>query len=158
VIVGIDPGVSGAIAVISGTDCVGLHDMPTFPKSSGRGLEVACGPLVAILARPRLATAKVYVEKVHSMPGQGVTSMFGFGRSLGAVEGALAALDMMMVLVSPQKWKSMAGLRKKPKDYSRSVAAKLYPGIADQLTRKKDSGKADAILIAHYGRILEGGS
>ena len=150
--IGIDPGISGAIAIVS-DDGVELFDMPIVPKSSGKGNEVDCVNLSMILHTQKYNSnlSTVYVEKVHAMPGQGVTSMFGFGRSLGVVEGVLAALEMPYVFVNPQKWKRLAGLQGKKKHYSVTVASKLYPRVADQLTRKKDVGRADALLIAHYG-------
>ena len=154
--IGIDPGVSGAIAIVS-DDGVELFDMPTAPKSSGKGKEVNCGSLVPILYDHRGLlmygpnAPMVYLEKVHARPRQGVTSMFSFGRSLGVVEGVLAALEIPYTFVNPQKWKRLAGLQGKPKDYSRTVASKLYPEVAKELTRKKDVGRADALLIAHFG-------
>ena len=83
------------------------------------------------------------------MPGQGVSSMFGFGVSYGILQGVIASLGIPSVLVTPQRWKKAAGLMGKPKDYARTLAQRLYP--AAELSRKKDIGRADAILIARYG-------
>jgi len=86
------------------------------------------------------------------MPGQGVSSVFSFGKSAGIIEGILAAEKIPMVLVTPQKWKKRAGIIGKEKDAARTLALQLYPQIASHLDRKKDVGRADALLIAHFGR------
>ncbi len=93
----------------------------------------------------------VYIERVSAMPGQGVTSMFGFGRSMGVVEGIAAAMGLRVIYPTPQAWKRRAGLTGKPKDASRTVASLMFPEIASRLSRKKDVGVADALLIAAYG-------
>ena len=85
------------------------------------------------------------------MPGQGVTSVFSFGRSLGAIEGVLSALGIPYSLVHSTRWKKAAGLTGKDKDAARAKVIREHPEIADQLTRKKDVGRADAILLAEYG-------
>ena len=95
-----------------------------------------------------------YIEQVHSMPRDGVTSAFGFGRSTGVIETALAAYKVPTVMLTPQKWKRAAGLIKKDKDASRNLAMQLYPELSNKLARKKDHGRADALLIAHFGPKL----
>lgn len=148
--IGIDPGASGAIAWIYDSGSVEMRDMPVAHKSSGKGNEVV-PRLVADMLFANYDEVMVYLEAVHAMPGQGVTSMFSFGRSMGVVEGVLAALEIPYTLVRPRAWKKRAGLIGKPKDASRGLAMRLYPQAAEYLTRKKDNGRAEALLIAHFG-------
>lgn len=91
-----------------------------------------------------------YLEQVSAFPGQGVTSMFSFGMSYGVLQGVCGALQIPVVLVTPQAWKRRAGLIGKPKDMARTIAQRLYPSA--DLARKKDIGKAEAILIARFGQ------
>ena len=93
---------------------------------------------------------KVVVEHVTAMPGQGVTSMFNFGQSFGAIKGICAALKLPIYFVRPTKWKKHFNLIKTNKDASRTKVIEIYPNISSKLSRKKDSNKADAILIARY--------
>ena len=95
-------------------------------------------------------TVKVVVEHVNAMPGQGVTSMFNFGQSFGVVKGICAALKLPIYFVRPTKWKKHFNLIKTNKDASRTKVIEAYPNISSKLSRKKDSNKADAILIARY--------
>src|SRR5690606_2041087 len=90
-----------------------------------------------------------YVEKVGAMPGQGVSSMFNFGMGVGVLQGVLAACGIPYFLVTPQSWKKRASLSGKDKDMARTMAQQLYPSAS--LGRKKDIGRADAMLIARYG-------
>ena len=92
----------------------------------------------------------VVVEQVNAMPGQGVTSMFNFGQSFGVIKGICSALSLPIYFVRPTKWKKHFNLIKTNKDASRTKTIEIYPGISSQLSRKKDSNKADAILIARY--------
>ena len=94
--------------------------------------------------------AKVVVEHVTAMPGQGVTSMFNFGQSFGVIKGICAALKLPIHFVRPTKWKKHFNLIKTNKDASRTKVIEIYPNISNKLSRKKDSNKADAILIARY--------
>ncbi|MFK0570598.1 hypothetical protein [Endozoicomonas sp.] len=93
--------------------------------------------------------AMVYLEQVHAMPKQGVTSMFNMGRSFGAIEGVISTINLPLTYITPVTWKRRARLIGKEKDVSRTRALELYP--AAPLTRKKDHNRADAILIARYG-------
>ena len=146
--IGVDPGLGGAVAYIYG-DHVEVWDMPVVPRRTGKGREV-CAALLHNLVN-EIPTVHAYVERVSAMPGQGVTSMFSLGRSLGIVEATLACCEFSYVLVTPSVWKRRAGLIGKPKDASRTLAIQMYPQLADQLKRKKDVGRADALLIAHFG-------
>lgn len=146
--IGIDPGLSGAIAVLNDDlFLVAVYDMPVMALSKGKNQVNAAALARIIKGVPRQAIA--YLEQVSAMPGQGVSGMFSFGTSYGIVQGVLAALDIPVILVRPQAWKGRAGLKGKDKDMARTVAQRLYPGA--ELSRKKDIGRADAILIARFG-------
>lgn len=152
IVIGIDPGVSGAIAVL-GEGVPALHDMPTMAKGRGKKRQVNAAALADLLIAARESGDGVLVmlEQVGAMPGQGVSSMFGFGESFGAVRGACAALRLPLQLVTPQQWKRRFGLIGADKDLARTRAVELYPDVSAQLARKKDVGRADALLIARYG-------
>ena len=147
--IGIDPGVSGAIAWMRYGKVLKVEDMPTIPKTTGKGLQVDAHGLSSLLAGN--GSCEVIVEVVHAMPGQGVTSMFSFGKSAGIIEGILAAYEIPYSFVRPQQWKKKFGLSGKQKDASRGLCLRLHPEVASRLTRKKDNGRADAILIAKFG-------
>ena len=152
VTLGIDPGQTGAIAAFDGTRIVGLIDMPTMARLHGSGRQVDPYTLateIIDLCAGRNATA--VIEAVSAMPGQGVSSMFRFGESVGVVLGVLGALQMPVRWVTPQRWKKSAGIAGKDKDAARSLAIQLHPEVADMLTRKRDCGRADSILIARFG-------
>ena len=150
IIIGIDPGLTGAIAILNSSDksIIRLEDMPLIPdgskkKVSGYGLKQIIGSYSSS------EVDMVYLERVGARSGQGVVSMFSFGRSVGAVESAISLLGLPLIYVAPQKWKRAAGLLGADKDASRGKVLDLYP-TADVL-RKKDTGRADAVLIARYG-------
>ena len=154
-ILGIDPGITGAIYfnTVEGKIVV---DMPIMAKTSGKGNQINPYELTSLLIQPpidRLTGIKAaYLESVHAMPGQGVSSVFSFGKSVGTIEGVLAALNIPLVMVTPQRWKKNAKLIGKDKDAARTLAIQLYPELSDRLSRKKDIGRADAILIAEFGK------
>jgi crossover junction endodeoxyribonuclease RuvC len=93
---------------------------------------------------------KVIIEQVSAMPGQGVTSMFNFGQTFGAIKGICAALGLPIFFVRPAKWKKHFELINSTKDASRTKAIEMYPSIAEKLSKKKDVNKSDAVLIARY--------
>ena len=93
---------------------------------------------------------RVIIEQVSAMPGQGVTSMFNFGQSFGILKGICSAMQLPMYFVRPAKWKKYYGLIKSEKDASRTKAIEMFPYFSPQLSKKKDSNKADAILIASF--------
>ncbi len=151
-IVGIDPGLDGAIAFLKDSlELVLAEDMPTY-AGTGTRREVNESELAKILKRAYSSGGHdaVYLERVSAMPGQGVSSMFSFGCSYGIVRGVLSALEFPYELVTPQSWKKRAGLIGRDKDAARSMAQQLYPTAP--LARKKDIGRADAILIARFGK------
>ena len=151
-IIGIDPGLSGAIAVISTNSCE-IFDMPTMTvERNGKSKrQVSASELAAILSNFNSNDSHVYVEKVSAMAGQGVTSVFSFGRSFGMIEGILAALQVPVTYVAPATW-TKAVRRGTGKDASRARAMELFPDNQADFKRVKDDGRADAALIAHWGK------
>ena len=152
IIFGIDPGVSGAISVMENKKVIEIFDMPTMIDGKKNKKQVN-GSQVANIIKEKLNDKKeiiVVVEHVNAMPGQGVTSMFNFGQSFGVIKGICSALSLPIFFVSPTKWKKYFNLIKTNKDASRTKVIQIYPEISSQLSRKKDSNKADAILIARY--------
>lgn len=147
----IDPGLTGAIAVMSGGLIIALEDLPTMAKTHGKGQQIDPYALSALLIEIGATSAEAVVEQVGAMPGHGVTSMFGFGQSFGIILGVLGALQIPVRFASPQVWKKKAGITGKDKDAARTLAIQLHPEVAGELTRKKDIGRADAVCIAHFG-------
>jgi len=154
IIFGIDPGVSGAISVLENKKVIEVFDMPTMIDGKKNKKQVN-GAQVTNIIKERLDSEKekeiaVVVEHVNAMPGQGVTSMFNFGQSFGVIKGICSALSLPIYFVRPIKWKKYFNLIKTNKDASRTKVIEVYPEISSKLHRKKDSNKADAILIARY--------
>lgn len=155
IVCGIDPGLTGAVAWVSvpasgvaRADAV--EDMPLVAKSYGKpGKLVEPRLLFELLSARR--PDMVLIERVGAMPGQGVTSMFAFGRSFGVVEGVVASLGVPYEYVLPDRWKRRAGLSGKEKDEARAKALQMFPEMASLLKRKSDIGRADALLIAAFG-------
>ena len=147
-IIGIDPGISGAIAFMHDGKVTRVIDMPTTRKTTGKGLQIDAYELASLLSGYNIM---VIVEAVSAMPNQGVSSMFSFGKSAGIIEGVLAANRLQYSFVRPQQWKKMFGLSGKDKDASRKLCIRDHPEIAHRLQRKKDHGRAEAILIAKFG-------
>jgi crossover junction endodeoxyribonuclease RuvC len=150
-ILGIDPGLSGALAFLdTTTDAVVIMDMPTVEVvRNGKTKREVSAALIADLVAGK-GIVQAFVERVSAMPGQGVSSMFSFGRSVGVLEGVLAAYEIPTTLVTPQAWMKAMSVRA-GKDGSRERAMQLFPQYADQFARKKDNGRSDAVLIAKYG-------
>ena len=152
IIIGIDPGVSGAISILENKKVLEIYDMPTMIDGKKNKKQVN-GSQVTNIIKERLTNGKemiVVVEHVNAMPGQGVTSMFNFGQSFGVIKGICSALSIPIYFVRPMKWKKYFNLIKTNKDASRTKVIQIYPQISSKLSRKKDSNKADAILIARY--------
>lgn len=150
--IGIDPGITGAVAIIDGQE-IEFHDTPVIrAEGKSRIDSLRCAEILCDLS---LIRGTVIIERVHAMPKQGVTSMFTFGYGAGIWEGILAALKIRYQFATPQAWKKimMAG---EPKGQdSRLVARRLYPVQCEEaLSRKKDHGRADALLLAEYGRRM----
>ena len=152
IIFGIDPGVSGAISILENKKVIDVLDTPTMIDGKKNKKQVNGSQLTNII-KERLKDSEeiiVVVEHVNAMPGQGVTSMFNFGQSFGVIKGICAALSLPIYFVRPTKWKKYFNLIKTNKDASRTKVIQMYPQISSKLSRKKDSNKADAILIARY--------
>ena len=151
-ILAIDPGKSGAIAHLhdDGRFCC-VEDMP----SVGKGVDAAgAADLIRAMRNQGTTRMQVILEQVSAMPGQGVTSMFSFGTSYGVVLGVVAALRLPLELVIPRVWKRDMGLGK-DKEASRRKALQLFPDAAEMLKRKKDEGRAEALLLGlWYARRL----
>lgn len=150
-VLGIDPGASGALVVIEGGKLVDLVDMPVLhvKRGSREVREVNAPALGAVVASLQPIDAAM-LEQVGAMPGQGVSSMFAFGRAVGVIEGVLGALQIPYTRVPPQEWQR--GMRVRGgKDGARERAMALFPARAGDFARKKDDGRADAALIAAYG-------
>jgi|TARA_B110000444_G_C18762343_1_gene558202 crossover junction endodeoxyribonuclease RuvC len=151
-IIGIDPGLSGAIAILDNNKIKELFDMPVMPDGKKNKRQLNCALLVKLINDniKNLEDTVMVVEQVNAMPGQGVTSMFNFGQTFGAIKGICAALGLPIFFVRPAKWKKHFELINSSKDASRTKAIEMYPSLSDQLSKKKDVNKSDAILIARY--------
>jgi len=149
--IGIDPGLSGAIAILS-TESLKIFDMPTMTvERNGKAKrQVSAAELAEMLYLYSGRDCHVYCERVSAMAGQGVTSVFSFGRSFGMIEGILAAFKMPVTYVAPATWVKAVG-RGQGKDASRARAMELFPSDQEQFKRVKDDGRADAALIAYWG-------
>lgn len=155
-IISIDPGNTGAIALLSDADTVKqVWDMPIMEALSGKGNVVNPFVLSDIFREAiELGGKSVYLELVHSMPNQGVASTFKFGVSYGVIQGVAACLNLPINLVKPQRWKKYHGLIGKDKDACRLMAIECFEDQADNLKRKKDIGRADAIMIGRFAFSL----
>ena len=152
IIIGIDPGINGAISIIENKKIIEVYDTPTMIDGKKNKRQIN-GAQVTNIIKDMLNGGKevvVVVEHVNAMPGQGVTSMFNFGQSFGVIKGICAALNLPIYFVRPSKWKKHFNLIKTNKDASRTKVIEVYPEISSKLHRKKDSNRADAILIALY--------
>lgn len=151
---GVDPGISGAIAILDGIELLDIFDMPVVETVSGKKKKRRISPemLVDDIEKHIEFLSRVYIEDVHAMPGQGVTSMFAFGESAGLVRGVCAGLRLPVCLVSPITWKRQMKLQGAGKDASRAMAARLWPQKAGLFRRQRDDGRAEAALLALYGQ------
>ena len=153
IIFGIDPGLSGAIAILNKKKVLNLHEMPVMSEGKKNKKQLNSAQLVSIINEHLSGNndeVAVVVEQVNAMPGQGVTSMFNFGQTFGAIKGVCAALQLPMYLIRPSKWKKHFELINSSKDSSRTKAIEMYPSQSGLLSKKKDVNKSDAILIARY--------
>ena len=153
-IIGIDPGISGAICFFEDGQVKEIIDMPVMADGKKNKRQIN-GPQTynEILSRINKFQKKditVVIEQVSAMPGQGVTSMFNFGQSFGVLKGICSAMQLSMFFIRPAKWKKYFGLIKTEKDASRTKVIEIFPYISSKLSRKKDSNKADAVLIASF--------
>ena len=153
-IIGIDPGISGSICFFEDGKVVDVIDMPTMIEGKKNKKQVNGAQVYnEILKRIKKIESKdirVIIEQVSAMPGQGVTSMFNFGQSFGILKGICSAMQLPMYFVRPAKWKKYFNLINSEKDASRTRAIEMFPYFSEHLSKKKDSNKADAVLIANF--------
>ena len=155
-IIGIDPGISGSICFFQDGKIIDVVEMPTMAEGKKNKKQVNGSQIFnEILVRIKKLDkndmkVKVVIEQVSAMPGQGVTSTFNFGQSFGILKGICSAMQLPMYFVRPAKWKKYFNLINSEKDASRTKAIEIFPYFSSQLSRKKDSNKADAILIASF--------
>ena len=153
-IIGIDPGISGSICFFEDGKILEVIEMPTMTdgkknKKQVNGAQIYNEVLKKINNNLR-QDIRVVIEQVSAMPGQGVTSMFNFGQSFGILKGICSAMQLPMFFVRPAKWKKYFGLINSEKDASRTRVIEMFPYFSSNLSKKKDSNKADAILIATF--------
>ena len=153
-IIGIDPGITGSICFLEDGKIIDVVEMPNMSEGKKNKRQVN-GAQVFYEISSRIKNLKkenikVIIEQVSAMPGQGVTSMFNFGQSFGILKGICAAMRLPLYFVRPAKWKKYFNLINSEKDASRTKAIEVFPYFSAQLSRKKDSNKADAILIASF--------
>ena len=153
-IIGIDPGISGAICFFKNGKIIDVIEMPSMAEGKKNKKQVNGNQLYNEIKLRISETDKhevcVVVEHVTAMPGQGVTSMFNFGQSFGVIKGLCSAMQLPIHFVRPTKWKKYFNLINSSKDASRSRAIEIFPNISEKLKRKKDTNKADAILISSF--------
>ena len=153
-IIGIDPGISGSICFFQDGKIIDVVEMPTMTEGKKNKKQVngsqIFNEISARINRLDNKDIKVVVEQVSAMPGQGVTSMFNFGQSFGILKGICSAMQLPIYFVRPAKWKKYFNLINSEKDASRTRAIEIFPYFSSHLSRKKDSNKADAILIASF--------
>ncbi len=153
-IIGIDPGISGSICFFEDGKILDVFEMPIMTEGKKNKKQVN-GAQVYNEIKKKIAgldkhKIKVVIEQVSAMPGQGVTSMFNFGQSFGILKGICSAMQLPVYFVRPAKWKKYFNLINSEKDASRTRAIEIFPYFSSKLSKKKDSNKADAILISSF--------
>ena len=153
-IIGIDPGITGSICFFKDGKIIDVVEMPNMAEGKKNKRQVNGAQIYHEISKRiknlEKKDIKVIIEQVAAMPGQGVTSMFNFGQSFGVLKGICAAMQIPMYFVRPAKWKKYFNLINSEKDASRTKAIEIFPHFSAQLSRKKDSNKADAILISSF--------
>ena len=153
-IIGIDPGITGSICFFEDGKVLEVLDMPNMAEGKKNKRQVNGAQIYNEISNRTKnyskKNIKVIIENVSAMPGQGVTSMFNFGQSFGVLKGICSAMQLSMYFVRPAKWKKYFNLINTEKDASRTKVIEIFPYISQQLSRKKDSNKADAVLIASF--------
>ena len=153
-IIGIDPGLSGSICFLEDGKIIDVIEMPTMAEGKKNKRQVNGSQIFNEISNRIYNVSKqdirVIIEQVSAMPGQGVTSMFNFGQSFGVLKGVCAAMQLPIFFVRPAKWKKYYDLINSQKDSSRVKVIEMFPKFSSMLSRKKDTNKADAILIANY--------
>jgi len=154
IIIGIDPGLSGSICFFENGKILDVVEMPTMIEGKKNKKQVngsqIYNEILKRISHLDKSNVKVVIEQVSAMPGQGVTSMFNFGQSFGILKGICSAMQLPVYFVRPAKWKKYFNLINSEKDASRTRAIEIFPYFSSQLSKKKDSNKADAILISSF--------
>ena len=154
IIIGIDPGLSGSICFFENGKILDVVEMPTMIEGKKNKKQVngsqIYNEILKKISHLDKSDVKVVIEQVSAMPGQGVTSMFNFGQSFGILKGICSAMQLPVYFVRPAKWKKYFNLINSEKDASRTRAIEIFPYFSSQLSKKKDSNKADAILISSF--------
>jgi len=152
IIIGIDPGISGAVCILTNGKITEIYEMPTMIDGKKNKKQVNGAEITNIINKEieNEKDVKVVIEHVSAMPGQGVTSMFNFGQSFGVLKGICAALKLPVHFIRPVKWKKHFNLINTEKDASRTKVIEAFPYISSKISKKKDANKADAILIARF--------
>jgi crossover junction endodeoxyribonuclease RuvC len=153
-IIGIDPGITGAICFFEDGKIIDVIEMPNMPEGKKNKRQVNGAQIYNEIFKKiknlEKENVKVIIEQVSAMPGQGVTSMFNFGQSFGVLKGICSAMQLSVYFIRPIKWKKYFNLINSEKDASRTKAIEIFPYFSSQLSKKKDSNKADAILISSF--------
>ena len=153
-IIGIDPGISGSICFLQDGKILDVIEMPTMIEGKKNKKQVNGSQIYNEICKRtnniEKQDVRIVIEQVSAMPGQGVTSMFNFGQSFGILKGISSAMQLPVYFVRPAKWKKYFNLINSGKDASRTRAIEIFPYFSSQLSKKKDSNKADAILIASF--------
>ena len=153
-IIGIDPGISGSICFFEDGKIIDVVEMPTMTEGKKNKKQVNGSQIYNEISKRTSKfenhEIRVIIEQVSAMPGQGVTSMFNFGQSFGILKGICSSMQLPMYFVRPAKWKKYFNLLNSQKDASRTKAIEIFPYFSRQLSKKKDSNKADAILISSF--------
>ena len=153
-VIGIDPGISGSICFFENGKILEVLEMPTMTEGKKNKRQVngsqIYNEILKKIKNKDKQTIRVVIEQVSAMPGQGVTSMFNFGQSFGILKGICSAMQLPMHFVRPAKWKKYFGLINSEKDASRTRVIEMFPYFSSHLSKKKDSNKAEAILIAYF--------
>ena len=154
IVIGIDPGISGSICFFENGKILDVIEMPTMTEGKKNKRQVNGSQIFNEISQRIHKSEKheirVIIEQVSAMPGQGVTSMFNFGQSFGILKGICSSMQLPMYFVRPAKWKKYFNLINSQKDASRTKAIEIFPYFSRQLSKKKDSNKADAILISSF--------
>ena len=153
-IIGVDPGISGSICFLLDGKILEVLEMPTMAEGKKNKKQINGSQIFneinRVINKIQNQEVRVVIEQVSAMPGQGVTSMFNFGQSFGILKGICSAMKLPMYFVRPAKWKKYFNLINSEKDASRTKAIEIFPYFSQELSKKKDANKADAILIASF--------
>jgi hypothetical protein len=153
IVLGIDPGANGGLAIVAGQRLLSVTDVPTTGEKAKRRVDVSA---VLSWLRSGPMPDHAFIERAQAMPKQGGSSGFLYGRAVGALEACVIGCQIPLTIIESSAWKKYHGLLHREKEDSRQRALHLFPGRAE-LLRKLDHNRAEALLIACYGNALLGG-